>query len=252
MNSTTKHLSLPPEKARFAKGDRDKGPVCPAYRPGGAGRRVTGTGRVVIKNKFLTEDELKRLKDVGKGGDEKGRQLGRKTPVRDWLVIDLALFTGLRVNEIRELKCGDIMMTDPEGFRGSLIIVRNGKGGKMRTVYFNGQLKIHLKEYLEWKSASNEGINSEDPLLLSARTGGLFSKRALQRVFERMAKMAGITGHCFHHLRHTYASHLYKASNYNLRLVQKQLGHASIKTTQVYADVFDEDLTKALQKLYTS
>jgi len=224
MNSTTKHLSL-----------RDK--LCTVL--------VQGKG-IVIRNKFLTEDELKRLRNVGKGGDETARQVGRKIPVRDWLVIDLALSTGLRVNEIRELKCGDIMMTDDY----SLITVRNGKGGKMRTVYFNGQLKIHLKEYLEWKSVSNEGVNPEDPLLLSARTGGLFSKRALQRVFERMAKMAGITGHCFHHLRHTYASHLYKAGGYNLRLVQKQLGHANIRTTQIYADVFDEDLKKALEKLY--
>jgi site-specific recombinase XerD len=230
MNSTTKHLSLR-DKSLLDKG-------------------------VVIRNKFLTEDELKRLKNIGKGGDEIGRQIGRKTPVRDWLVIDLALYTGLRVNEIRELKCGDIMMTDePSPFRKELgecsfITVRNGKGGKMRTVYFNGSLKMHMKEYLNWKSNFKEGISSEDPLLVSTRTGGLFSKRALQRIFERMAKMAGITGHCFHHLRHTYASHLYKASGYNLRLVQKQLGHANIRTTQVYADIFDEDLKIALEKLY--
>jgi hypothetical protein len=33
-------------------------------------------------------------------------------------------------------------------------------------------------------------------------------------------------------------------------MVQKQLGHSSIKTTQVYADVFDEDLNQAVEKLY--
>ena len=62
-------------------------------------------------------------------------------------------------------------------------------------------------------------------------------------------KKAGIQDHSIHHLRHTYASHLYKASKFNLRLVQKQLGDSSIKTTEVYADVFDEDIDKALERL---
>ena len=44
-------------------------------------------------------------------------------------------------------------------------------------------------------------------------------------------------------------SRLYKASGYNLRLVQKQLGHSSVFTTQVYADVFDTNVDKALANL---
>ena len=53
----------------------------------------------------------------------------------------------------------------------------------------------------------------------------------------------------FHTLRHTYATRLYKSSNNNLRLVQRQLGHVSVATTQVYADIMDEDVDKALEKL---
>jgi len=44
--------------------------------------------------------------------------------------------------------------------------------------------------------------------------------------------------------------HLYKASSYNFRLVQKQLGHASIRTTEVYADVMEPDVEYALERLY--
>ncbi|MCX6008067.1 MAG: tyrosine-type recombinase/integrase [Chloroflexi bacterium] len=53
-----------------------------------------------------------------------------------------------------------------------------------------------------------------------------------------------------HCLRHTYACFLLKASDWNLRLVQKQLGHARISTTQVYADVMMPDVKKALDRLY--
>ena len=117
-------------------------------------------------------------------------------------------------------------------------------------VYFNGKLQKHLADYLEWKSRQGESTASGDPLIKSPVNGGAVAKRTLQRGWRRLAGMAGINGHCFHHLRHTYASHLYRASNYNLRLVQKQLGHASIRTTQVYADVFPDDLKTALAKLY--
>ena len=194
------------------------------------------------EGKFLTGNEVKMLKRVG----QHISQSGKKTAVRDDLIINLALATGLRVQELTDLTCGDILIADE---RASLV-VRNGKGGKRRVVRFNGALKEHIKAYLQWKSAHNEGINPED-LLLGSRRREHLSKRTVQRAFERCSRWAGITGHCFHHLRHTYASHLYKASNYNLRLVQKQLGHSSIRTTQIYADVFDEELAKALERLYT-
>jgi site-specific recombinase XerD len=75
--------------------------------------------------------------------------------------------------------------------------------------------------------------------------------RAIQKAFKRLAALAGLPDrYSIHCLRHTYACELYKASGYNLRLVQKQLGHASITTTQVYADVMDPDVGLALKRLY--
>lgn len=182
---------------------------------------------VLDERKFLTDEEIEHLKRNCRTEKEK-------------LIINLGLLAGLRVSEVADLKCGDISL----GITTSSLTVRNGKGGKPRLVRFNGELKESIMEYLKYKMA---GPN--DPLL-SAGPGGHLARRTVQRVFERVAGRAGISGHSFHHLRHTYASHLYRASNYNLRLVQKQLGHSSIKTTQVYADVFDEDLTKAVEKLY--
>lgn len=60
------------------------------------------------------------------------------------------------------------------------------------------------------------------------------------------------TGHSVHHCGHTYASHAYKASDRDLRLVQRQLGHSSVRTTEVYAHVFDRDVDSAAERLYGS
>jgi len=75
--------------------------------------------------------------------------------------------------------------------------------------------------------------------------------RALQKIFKRCAEKACLrSSYSIHCLRHTYACFLLKAGNWNLRLVQKQLGHARISTTQVYADVMMPDVKKALDRLY--
>ena len=198
------------------------------------------------EGKFLTTKEITKLKKVLAKRKEIAERKNNKVAVRDWLIIDLALSTGLRVQEIADLKCGDISVNDNVCY----LVVSNGKGHKKRIVRFNGDFKKHLLGYIEWKQRIGEGVNPEDPLIVSSNTRSHLTKMALQKAFYRSAKRVEIQGHSIHHLRHTYASHLYKASKFNLRLVQKQLGHSSIKTTQVYADVFNEDMEKALERLY--
>ena len=51
-----------------------------------------------------------------------------------------------------------------------------------------------------------------------------------------------------HTFRHTFATNLYQKSK-DIRLVQKALGHRSIQTTQIYADVSREDMKKAMEEL---
>ena len=199
----------------------------------------------VDEGKFLSESEVSRLRKVLTQRSNYALKNGNKVPVNDWLVIDLALSTGLRVSEIAGLRVGDIWADDGK----ASLIVRNGKGGKQRVVRFNDGFKEHLKEYLEWKKKNGSDCGPESPLIRSSNTMGKMTTRALQKAFERNANRSGIQGYSIHSLRHTYATFLLRASG-NLRMVQKQLGHSSIKTTQVYADVFDEDLNQAVEKLY--
>jgi hypothetical protein len=46
-----------------------------------------------------------------------------------------------------------------------------------------------------------------------------------------------------------YATHLYRVSGHDLEVVQEQLGHASIKTTTIYARVTKEDKLQAANAL---
>jgi site-specific recombinase XerD len=205
------------------------------------------TGWIVDKSKFLSLKEAKQLLKTARFSAESGLLYSHKTPVRDYFLIHLALETGLRVSEIAELNCGDIYADQKTGY----LIVRKGKGSKKRLVRFNVEFRQHYDEYLNWKQDCNEPTGQDDPLLRSSHSGGNISSRALEKAFKRVAAKSGLLKHySIHCLRHTYACQLYKASGYNLRLVQKQLGHSNSRTTEVYADVMNTDLDESLEKLY--
>jgi len=207
---------------------------------------MAGFDWIIDPSKFLSQKEAKRLLETAKAEAAQGLLYHRPTPVRDYFLIHLALATGLRVMEIARLNCGDIYINKDS----SWLIVRKGKCGKRRLVRFNRDFKEHYQEYLKWKQARQEPYGTADPLLQSIRTGGHMTTRALEKAFKRVAHRACLPGHySIHSLRHTHACQLYKASGYNLRLVQKQLGHSKARTTEVYADVLNTDMKKSLEKL---
>lgn len=88
----------------------------------------------------------------------------RKQPVRDWLIIRLAVLSGLRASEISSLKATDLYI----GYSRSEIVVRNGKGGKQRVVKIGRELKRDLRWYLKWKAENGE-LHPEAYVLRSQR-----------------------------------------------------------------------------------
>lgn len=195
---------------------------------------------ILDERKFLSRDEQERLRR-----EARSRRYDRARWV-EWFVVELGLEAGLRVGEMSALCCGDLLVY----LDRPLVFVRRGKGGKPRNVFVRDSFRRMTREFLSWKREAGEPVGADDPVFVSPMTGSALTERALQKAFKRVCEAASVHGHSIHHLRHTYASELYAASGRNLRLVQKQLGHARITTTQVYADVFDQDVDVAVNALY--
>lgn len=208
---------------------------------------MAGLNWVLDVSKFLSLSEAKQLLETARQLAETAALYNHKIPIRDYFIIHLAMATGLRVMEIAQLNCGDMLINE----WNAALAVRNGKGGKKRLVWFNGAFRQHHEDYLDWKQANNEPAGSDDPLLQSSNTGKHMTTRAIEKAFKRVAARAGLSEHfSIHSLRHTYACQLYVASDYNLRLVQKQLGHSKSQTTEIYVDVMMPDMQKALERMY--
>ena len=201
---------------------------------------------VLDESAYLGLSEVNRLRKACIKAKAIALKKGKIVPVRDWFMVELGLFAGLRVREMADLKCGDLHINNEQ----SSLSVRKGKGGKPRTIRLKQEFKKQCLWFLEWKQKNGQGIDADDYLLTTDK-GKQLTTRALQKAFKRCAKRAGLEAHySIHCLRHTYGSHLYKAGKYNLRLVQEQLGHSSVRTTEVYASLMDADAKEAVEKLY--
>jgi integrase len=199
----------------------------------------------ITRDKFFSREERNRLV---KATEEKAivdLQKGRSTWVRRWMLVDLALFSGLRVSEMANLKIGDLQLNRSE----KLLYVRNGKGGKSGHVTIDSALAKHLREYIAWKKITGESVDAEAPLLSGSKEGRPYTTMGLQKQFKEAIGNAGLPSHySIHCCRHTFATYLL-AGTKNLRLVQKQLRHSSPSVTAVYADVTPEDMSNAMEKI---
>ena len=192
--------------------------------------------------KYFTEQQIRTIRRFVRDRAELHESKGLVTGIREWMAIDLLTCTGMRVSETANIRCGDLKI----GYSESEVFVRHGKGARSRHIQIPKSLKQHLKQYLTWKQRQGEPVRKDEHLLVGQR--GPWTSQAIQQLVKKYLKELGLyeVGKSVHALRHSYAVHLYRRSK-DLRAVQKQLGHASIQTTQVYTDVTKEDIHELIK-----
>ena len=190
----------------------------------------------ITRDKFLSGDEQKKLLKVCQKNATADIKANRSTWVTRYMLVHLALRSGLRVSEIASLKMGDLHFNGQDNY----LIVQYGKGGRKRDVYLDKELVKHLQIYVEFKkNGLNELVDDNAPLF-SGRGGSHYTTTALEISFKKATEKAGLPKrYSIHSSRHTYATFLLAKAK-SIRFVQKQLGHASIGMTALYADVLPE------------
>lgn len=148
---------------------------------------------------------------------------------RDRLIVRLIYATGVRVSELCSISIEDI------DFEDHTIRVR-GKGDKIRTVFIDDETLEEVGRFIGNKIAGP---------LFPGQQGKHLSPRTVQHIFRQYAPL-GITPH---KIRHSYASELYRRSK-NLRVVQENLGHSSIKTTEIYLHTDIDERKRVYQQYF--
>jgi len=191
----------------------------------------------IDREKILDLEQREKLIKTCKDKAELDLLHGRETWIKRCMLIDLALFTGLRVAEITNLTIGDINLKAKDPY----LIVRKGKRGKKRDVYLDKELVRHIKAFINWKKKTmREEVDDGSPLF-TGREGKHCAVITLMKSFKRAIEESQLPLHfSIHSARHTYATFLLHATK-NLRYVQKQLGHSKISMTALYADVLPSE-----------
>lgn len=191
--------------------------------------------------KYLTAEETARLLSHTKAHAVLDASEGRRGGVIAWAVVDTLIHTGVRVGELVKLCCDDI------DFHASCLWVQTEKRKENRrdSVAISKDLRHHLRKFLEWKKINNEPLGRAP--LFAGKRGGL-SVRGVQHLWARALARAELPHRKAHAARHTCAVRLLAACQ-NMRVVQLQLRHARMATTEVYADVTHEDRLAAVDKV---
>lgn len=142
--------------------------------------------------------------------------------LRDKCILMTIYSAGLRLSEVASLKVSDI---DSQKMQ---LFIRDGKGGKDRFAILSKACLEALREY--WKQ-----YQPKEWLFYSRnRTGKHITSRAVQNIFSKNKKIAGITKNVTTHtLRHSFATHLLE-NGVSIFHIKHLLGHANISTTCFY------------------
>lgn len=144
-----------------------------------------------------------------------------------WRIILFGLWTGCRRKEILDAVWQDIA----PNHKGDLFIRIVGKGDNERRVPL---LPGALEALGEKKDIG--------PIFRQ------FNKDTASHRFQIYCGDVGIQGAKFHSLRHTAATFMV-SKGIKLELIQKVLGHSDIRTTQIYAEIYDEVVLGEMEKL---
>ncbi len=154
--------------------------------------------------------------------------------VRDYAVLELLYAGGLRLSELIGLNISDINWQSKQ-----LRVL--GKGDKERLCHFGKQAALMLEKWLKCRELL---IKTSEKALFVSKRGTRLSASSIRVRIQKLCREKGINQRVYPHLmRHSFASHMLESSQ-DLRAVQELLGHAHLKTTQIYTHLDFQQLSK--------
>ena len=186
--------------------------------------------------RILTPSELQALLEPGSQGAHP--KVPAPVAARDDALLEILYGSGLRVAELCSLELGDIDLK-------ARSVTVWGKGGKQRRVPMSNAAVEATSRYVESARACLVTDATVTGSLFINRRGRQMTPRDVRRVLDRRSPVPTHP----HALRHTYATHLVDGGA-DLRVVQELLGHASLRTTEIYTHVSTERLVGAYKSAH--
>lgn len=168
----------------------------------------------------------KRLPSFVKESELKEENLNQFFPddfdgIQDRLILEFFYQTGIRLNELIQLKDSDIQ-------NDSIKVL--GKRNKERLIPISNGLTIRIIEFKKQKLERN----LITPFFFSLKNGNkLYPKYVYRKIHLYLSLVTSIEKRSPHMLRHTFATHMLN-NGAGLETLKDILGHANLSATQIY------------------
>lgn len=156
---------------------------------------------------------------------------------RNYAIISLLLFTGIRRGELLNLELSHVDLS------GNTLFVSQGKGRKDRMIPINSHLHGILERYLK----ERERLKRQNPhFFISLKKDEGFAERGLRRLLNKIKERSNIY-FSTHTLRHTFAT-LMLEGGCDIYTLSKLMGHSDITTTTIYLSASTKMLSQSIEK----
>lgn len=190
---------------------------------------------LIMRNPCAALAQIKYRKTVKKpySATEIERLREACTNIRDLALVDFLYSTGCRVSEVSRLDISDVDFD-----RMECVVI--GKGNKERIVYLSPVAGMHLQEYLQQRKDALEA-------LFVGKGEKRLEKSGIEAVLKKIGRAAGVENVHPHRYRRTLATNLLDRGM-NIQDVAAILGHADLKTTQIYCYISQSNVRVAYNK----
>jgi integrase/recombinase XerC len=249
--------------------------------PGTIGRKLSSLRtffRLLVRRRLIESSPVGALRAPKRarrlpaflGKEEAGRLLDSPSDpsveatmaTRDQALFEVLYGAGVRISEACNLDLADVSDDGAGDGKSGLLTIRQGKGRKDRIVPLGSKAWKAIADYLPKRAGllvnaqpggksgrrHDRAAASAEALFISRR-GLRLDPREARRRLRRREILNGVRAVSPHALRHSFATHLL-GEGADLRSIQEMLGHASLRTTQRYAQVDIDHLMAVYDKAH--
>ena len=178
------------------------------------------------QSQVLSKDEIKRVIQFQKNS---------RHSVRNLCLVNMSLFTGMRVGEVSQLKLKDVVNENWELKKQVVLLKEYTKTKKNRVIYLvHTDVRKSLEKYVGDRRKMEIVKETKRPLdkpLFISQKKGAFSPRSLQRLYKSMYRAVRLDEMVSSHSgRRTFITNLI-TQGIDMKTVSTLAGHSSIQTT---------------------
>ncbi len=170
----------------------------------------------------------------------------KEISLRDKVLLSLMYASGARAQEICDLTVGNIQFN----MKGAALNIK-GKGGKSRRIGIPDNCAKMLQKYISQRRLCLK----PDKHVFSSQTHEQITVSCIEGIFKKYVRQAKAEYPALfredsyppHSMRHSTASHMLEAG-VPIVVIKNFLGHASLQTTQIYAELSQNTVDKHLKE----